>query len=243
MRIEEEQSSITTRFVQEFSRNPNEEILYRRPFTDKIWDLDTFAALGAGLSPDKFKLMLSSNLDGYGLSERKKFKSAMWIKELILNDLIDARDKMKDGFALDKHSEKLLDWLNQNGEIFWMSAWKFIAWSGMKGLVLTKRFQNELPFDLFEMYDEFWDPSRATKTNPRAHFIKALQNYIEREKIGNDVTNEMLCDCPFVVKLLDRITKSSGKRPKKSTVIQSWIKIARPKLVGRSQIRSKLTCI
>lgn len=177
----------------------------------ELWSVDEFAAILAGLTPEKFR-EITEKKDDYSSKEINRCLIACRVSGMYLKSL------EKDMLEISK--------LCDSG--WHMSPWKFIKWLAQSKAGAHTRFINALPRTLIELYLEFTPLNVDYRTQPKnsVRYHRAL--YIKHAQFVYDSSPKKLSPKeiyrhPHMQEILYTI-RTSGGHPKERTITESWLK-------------------
>lgn len=191
---------------------------YKRYFTRELWSVEEFGALMAGMTPDEFKKYEKKT------NNPKIYKKILTSVKLI-NKFYKSRLRNKcDGCFFFKKAA-------------YFSPWRYIQWMAHNNIPIRKRFAEQLPFHLMELYLFFQLDNIKSYAQGKnlSEFNKNLyQKYAKEilEKHPHISRDQLYQRCKYAeIQLKDE--KGKRKPYSEKYLKYEWLKEINPKPVGR----------
>ncbi len=225
-REEDGKVSLVERFVKAM-QPPTEDSIYKESLMGSLWSIDQFAALIAGLTPENYERGERGDTQ---ISENVYAKREVYATKVF--------DQFLDQFRSGTVPQGYVASDNR----IWMSPWRYIKWIAENNILINKRFFNELPLSLMELYFEFQPipmALRVASKHSRAYHMALYLKHAEALlKEQPDLTPIQVYRHPRM-EHVERYIRELGGRYKKRTITESWLpkvidsKRGRPPKAGR----------
>jgi len=202
----------------------SEERLYRSYFHQEFWTVEEFAALMAGLTPEKYRAILDGKLPPTP-------------KDM---DRCSQANKLGLKFAKMTQAPPYEKGVLVDQEVA-MTPWRFLRWVALNTIPMRVGFFKRLPFYLMETYLKFQPAdvilstqSKLSREYHRALYLQKAEQLLEEEP---DLTPTEIYRDPRMKGIQQSFVDHGGKHIsyKRRTIIESWL----PKLIKRAVGRPK----
>lgn len=211
----------------------SEEDLYRDYFNKELWSIKEFAALMAGITPEKFEKIHDSKNKKVSFKEFDQYKLANRIYGKFVRSI-------KKEFSIeDFHIIK---------KDIGLSPWRYIEWMASHQIPIKKRFFKTLPLYLIELLHKFQPLETAVRTTPKwtrqyheSLYLQNAQHIMERSK--KKLTRQEIYNDPYMEYIRRTFKDEDGRQVTytKRTIIDSWLPKIDPQKRGRPpKNRSKI---
>ncbi len=213
-----------------------EDQIYKSYFEKTLWTIDEFSALMIGITPEKYEQLLREDIQNLSFEDFRKNQ------DVILKDFekLKAANKIYERFMNRLKKDFSLIEFHSIDKRLTLSPWKFIKWIAMNSIPVKKKFFNELPLYLVEIYIEFQPINVAVRKEPKWHrnyhralYLQHAGKVIEESK--RKMTPEDIYNHPHMEWVRRTFKNINGKQVTytKRTIKESWLSKIYPKKRGR----------
>lgn len=218
--------SLAEAFAKAFQPPPEEE-LYKAAINKTLWSIDEAAALIAGLTRENYK----NGSKGSMTVSEEEFRKREDYATTIFSQMLDDLEKKK----------TLVKFIPIEDRIYF-SPWRYIKWVAENEVKMHKRFFNELPLSLMELYFEFQPINIALRTASKhsrgyheALYLKHAEEILETSP---DLSPSEIYRHPHMQNV-GRYIRELGGKYKKRTILESWLPKIINSFIGRPKKNKK----